>query len=140
MAAKDYVQGKGGYYKISDGSGPYSLDSAGNATLIGGGGGSGGSGNPTTTATPRSGTIQVGGTRQVLMAANPNRKGLNFQNQSSQDLYLRFGGSPASPNGDSLRVGPGQYYEPDPRQHTPIGVVDVYGAVTGQAFYATEFA
>jgi hypothetical protein len=38
-----YRLGQGGYYKDSDGSGPYAIDSAGVATLIGSGGGAGGS-------------------------------------------------------------------------------------------------
>lgn len=41
--SSEYVQGSGGYYKRSDGSGPYAIDSTGAATLIGaGGGGEGG--------------------------------------------------------------------------------------------------
>lgn len=38
-----YLQGPGGFYDTTDGSGPYAIDSAGNATLIGAGGGGGGS-------------------------------------------------------------------------------------------------
>ncbi|AXF52935.1 MAG: hypothetical protein [Caudoviricetes sp.] len=45
-----YVQGPGGFYDSSDGSGPYSIDSTGAATQIGaGGGGSGGGGGLTNT-------------------------------------------------------------------------------------------
>lgn len=43
-----YQQGPGGFYDITNGSGPYSIDSAGAATLIGSaGGGSGGGGGLT---------------------------------------------------------------------------------------------
>jgi hypothetical protein len=37
-----YQSGRGGFYDVTDGSGPYAIDSDGNATLIGAGGGGGG--------------------------------------------------------------------------------------------------
>lgn len=49
-----YQQGPGGFYDITDGSGPYSIDSSGVATLIGsvGGGSGGGLTNAELRATP----------------------------------------------------------------------------------------
>lgn len=42
-----YIQQAGGFYKTSDGSGPYSIASDGTATLIGSGGDGGGGSIPT---------------------------------------------------------------------------------------------
>lgn len=42
LAFSGYDRGNGGYYKTSDGSGPYAIDSSGVATLLGSGGGGGG--------------------------------------------------------------------------------------------------
>ena len=47
-----YLQGPGGFYDTTDGSGPYAIDSDGNATLIGSSGGGGGSSDVTVTNFP----------------------------------------------------------------------------------------
>lgn len=65
MAIHDgYTLSRGGWYKDEDLSGPYAIDSEGNATLIGGGGGGAGgtvevSNFPATQ--PVSGTVTVNG-------------------------------------------------------------------------------
>lgn len=104
--------------------------------------GSGGSGGTTdtvvkSTPTSRSGTVTAGGAAQVLMPANPSRRGFTFQNQSTGDLYINELGVAAADQ-TSLKVPAGGYFTPPPQQSS-TGAVSVFGAVTGQAFFAREF-
>lgn len=46
-----------------------------------------------------SGSIATGGTAQVIMAANTDRKWLFFQNISNTDMYLGLGYIPTTSNG-----------------------------------------
>lgn len=91
-------------------------------------------------ATARSGAITAGGTAQDLMSANPDRNGWLIQNQSSANLYVRSKGSAgtsvAGADANSLIVPPGGYYEPP--KITPHAL-SVFGAATGQAFFAEEW-
>lgn len=79
-------------------------------------------------------TITTGGTAQDALAADNMRRGFAFQNQSAGDLYVRWDGSAATADGDSLKVPPGAYYE------TPPGIdagnrISVRGATTGQEYW-----
>ncbi|PLC06404.1 hypothetical protein CY658_05050 [Variovorax sp. RO1] len=65
LVTTGYRFGYGGYYKDSDGSGPYSIDSAGTATLIGGAAGGGGA------ATIADGADVATGAKADAAAANP---------------------------------------------------------------------
>lgn len=89
------------------------------------------------TSTDRGGTITAGGTAQQMMAANTARRGFLIQNQSTGDLYIN-GLSTAAANQTSLRIPAGALYETSPH-HSGTGAVSIFGATTGQAFYAREF-
>ena len=89
------------------------------------------------TATSRSGTIAAGGTAQSFMAANAARRGFTIQNQSSGDLFIN-GLAAAAPDGSSLKVEAGAIYETG-AHHVGTGALSIYGATTGQIFYAREF-
>lgn len=54
-----YYQGPGGFYDVTDGSGPYAIDSAGDATLIGAGGGGGGTTGGLTNAQLRAAPVPI---------------------------------------------------------------------------------
>jgi hypothetical protein len=47
----------------------------------------------------QSGTIATGGTAQLLLAANTDRRWFFFQNTSNDDMYLGFGYTPTTTNG-----------------------------------------
>lgn len=84
----------------------------------------------------KSGTITLGGTAQVLMAANASRRGFSLQNTSSFVLYINVTNSTASVS--SLQIPAGALYE------SPLGgctnyAISIFGATTGQAFVATEW-
>jgi hypothetical protein len=86
----------------------------------------------------RSGTITTGGTSQLLMAANPTRRGYSIQNLSTGDLGFNGLGVQATLNQPSIRLAPGALYE------TPAGgggtdAVSIIGATAGQAFSAREW-
>jgi len=89
------------------------------------------------TSADRGGTIAAGGTAQQMMAANTARRGFLIQNQSTGDLYIN-GLSSAAANQSSLRIPAGALYETSPH-HSGTGAVSIFGATTGQAFYAREF-
>jgi hypothetical protein len=89
------------------------------------------------TSADRGGTIAAGGTPQQMMAANTARRGFLIQNQSTGDLYIN-GLSTAAANQTSLRIPAGALYETSPH-HSGTGAVSIFGATTGQAFYAREF-
>ncbi len=85
----------------------------------------------------RGGTVTAGGTAQTFMAANTSRRGFLVQNQSSGDLYVNCLGTAAATQ-SSLRIPAGALYETSPH-HVGTGACSVFGATTGQAFYAREF-
>lgn len=88
----------------------------------------------------RSGTITTGATAQDMFAAKADRKGWCIQNQSSGDLYVRSKGDAsvtvATADQNSLKIPSGAYYEP-PR--ITSNAISIYGATTGQAFFAEEW-
>lgn len=88
-------------------------------------------------AVSRSGTIAAGGTQQTLMAANAARRGFSIQNQSSGPLYFNSVGA-ATADQNSFLVNPGDYFATD-AHHVGTGAISIFGATTGQAFYAREF-
>jgi hypothetical protein len=97
-------------------------------------------GAPTGTAsalpsgTDRSGTIAAGGTAQALAAANTARTFLVGQNTSSGDLWLNeIGGTAAANGAGSYRVASGATFSVNTSR-----AISIIGAVTGQAFAATE--
>lgn len=83
-----------------------------------------------------SGTITTGGVAQVLMAANPARRGINIQNISNQDLWISQVGT-ASAGPGSIKLKPDGYYEP--YTGVAVGAISIFGATTGQQFTAYEF-
>lgn len=67
-----FQQGPGGFYDITNGSGPYSIDSTGAATLIGSGGGGSGGGGGLTNAELRATPVPVSGpATDAQMRATP---------------------------------------------------------------------
>lgn len=93
-----------------------------------------------TPLTPRSGTITTGGTPQDLAPANTSRSGIEFQNQSTFDMYIRdkgaAGANVASAGGDSIWIPAGSYYE------TAIvsgNAISVFCATTSSKFFAQEW-
>lgn len=104
--------------------------------IPGGGGGGGGGGATRGPITDGSGTISVGGTSQVVFAANPIRKYLIFQNQSSGDLWINFGIA-AVQSQPSIRVFPGESFLME-GSHISTDSINVIGATTGQSFAAKQ--
>lgn len=93
---------------------------------------------PVASVANRSGTITTGGTAQVLCSANPTRRGLVLQNNSTGDLWINRNGGTAILGQPSLCIPSGSYYE------TPVGgntleAVSIIGATTGQEFTAEEY-
>lgn len=90
------------------------------------------------TVVNRSGTITVGGTAQVLCAANASRRGLVIQNNSSGDLWIDRNGGTAVLAQPSICLPAGSYYE-TPQGGNTLTSVSIIGATTGQAFTAEEY-
>jgi hypothetical protein len=97
-------------------------------------------GPPRVPATKRSGTITTGATAQDLMPHNATRQGWSLQNQSAGDLFVCSKGSAettaATADQNSLKTPAGQYYVAD---HVSAHALSIYGATTGQAFFAEEW-
>lgn len=89
------------------------------------------------TSTDRGGTVTAGGTAQQFMAANTARRGFVVQNQSTGDLYVNCL-TAAAANQTSLKIPAGALYDTPPH-HAGTGACSIFGATTGQAFYAREF-
>lgn len=84
--------------------------------------------------TDRSGEIAVGGTAQVLSAADATRRELTVQNISASDLWLNETGGTAQANGTgSWKLAPGASV-----RITSDLAISIIGATTGQKFTATE--
>lgn len=97
-------------------------------------GAGGGSSTPSLTAgTDRSGTITTGGTAQQLAPANTARKFLKGQNLSTGDLWIREDDGDAGPQQPAYRILPGYPFAVSTNRRATI-----YGAITGQAWSATE--
>lgn len=91
--------------------------------------------NFSTPYTNRGGSMTLGGTSQVLMAANPDRRGLLFQNISDENMYIGVGVA-ATQDTPSIIVGPGQNWEP---MIPPNQALNVVSATTGKKFTCFEF-
>lgn len=85
----------------------------------------------------RSGTIAVGGSAQPLAAANPKRKGLWIQNQSSGSLWINDLGA-ATQGSPSLEITTGKLYE-IPYGGVTGAALSIIGATTDQVFSAREW-
>lgn len=84
--------------------------------------------------TDRSGTITLGGTAQVLSAADPSRRELTVQNISSGDLWINeVGGTAAAEGTGSYKLVSGAT-----AKITSDLAISIIGATTGQKFTATE--
>ena len=92
------------------------------------------SASPVASPVDRSGT--TGGTAQVLLAANANRKGIEFFNNSVGSIWLNVVGTAAA-GGGSIEVRSGGYWSPSV---CPVTAISVIGATTGQAFTCWEYA
>lgn len=86
----------------------------------------------------RSGAIAVGDTAQVLMAANPARRGILLQNDGMSDLFLNELGAASATAGSSLRVPAGALLE-WPQPYIPTTAISIVGATAGQKFMAREY-
>jgi hypothetical protein len=85
-------------------------------------------------STNRSGSITLGGTAQVLAAANDFRRALTGQNISSGDLWINeIGGTAAADTAGSYKIPSGATFEVSTRR-----AISIIGATTGQKFTATE--
>lgn len=85
----------------------------------------------------QSGTITLGGTAQVLMAANSERSGFWIQNVSAGDLWINEIGTAAATQ-PSMKIAAGGLYE-SPMTGCPKTAISIFGATTAQAFSAREF-
>jgi hypothetical protein len=82
--------------------------------------------------TDRSGSITTGGTSQQVAAANTSRVTLTFQNTSDTNMYVNDTGASASPTAGYL-VTPNVIVS-----STTNNQINVYCAITGKSFIATE--
>lgn len=131
--ATGYTLHPAGYFKNSDGSGPYVMDAAGTATLLS----SAGSSSSSATYADASGSIATANTSQQVAPAFATRRGFFFQNQSTGDLYLNYG-APATIGGGSIKVPAGGLYE-SPQGGAPATTITVIGATQGQAYTAKVY-
>lgn len=81
-----------------------------------------------------SSTIATGGVSQQLFPANPQRRQAVFQNQSSGDLFIEAG-TTATSAGLKVPAGVSILIE---KSDDPASAWSVYGATTGQAYYARD--
>lgn len=84
----------------------------------------------------RGGSITTGGTAQQVAAANEGRNYLFIQNTSTGDLWVGFNQTASVGNG-CIRLTAGANYETPPN-FTPIDLVHIFGATTGQTFTCKE--
>lgn len=83
----------------------------------------------------RSSTITLGGTSQVLAAANTARRGFCIQNISAGDLWVNpFGASAAVDTVGSFKIPTMTSLEIKTN-----GALAIIGATTGQKFSAVEY-
>jgi hypothetical protein len=86
----------------------------------------------------RSGTITTGGTAQILMSANPIRRGFDIQNNSAGDLAINVTNGTASLTANSIIIPTGSLYE-SPLSGCTNYAISIIGATTGQVFFASEW-
>lgn len=85
----------------------------------------------------RSGTVTTGGTAQVLMTANPARRGFWIQNLSAGDLWISDLGTAVAQQ-PSMRLAAGFIYE-SPATGCSSSAISIRGETTAQAFSAREW-
>jgi hypothetical protein len=85
--------------------------------------------------TDSSGSITIGGDAQELMPINLVRKGFYVQNTSAADLYINW---ITTADVLSLKLSAGALYE-WPSTLVPTGAISIFGATTGQTYFAGEF-
>lgn len=92
------------------------------------------------TAAASGGPANVSGsaTSVTLIASNANRKGFSIYNDSSADLYVKFGAT-ASATSFHLKMNPGGYYE-SPAGFNYTGVIDGIWSSAAGAARVGEFA
>jgi hypothetical protein len=81
-----------------------------------------------------SSTITTGGVSQQLFPANAHRRQGYFQNQSSGDLFIEQG---TTASAASLKVPAGVSVVLE-KSDDPASAWSVFGATTGQAYYARD--
>ena len=89
--------------------------------------------------TDRSGTITTGGTAQVLMAANPRRRGWIVQNTSGANLFVNETGSAATQGNPSWLLVPNQTLPIGQFNAPPSNAISIIGPNTSQSFIAREW-
>lgn len=90
------------------------------------------------TGVNRSGTVAAGGTSQSLMAADANRRGVVFINNSVGSLWINELGAAAVLAQPSVEVKAGAYWE-TPARFDCRQAWAVIGATTGQSFTCREY-
>lgn len=86
----------------------------------------------------RSGSLAAGATAQVLMAANPDRRGFMVQNLHASDaLWINDQGA-ATQAQPSIKLPPGAMYETPPGG-CPLSAISIIGPTIGQTFSAREW-
>lgn len=96
-------------------------------------------GSPHATHADKSGAITTGGTAQVAIAANTNRRGFFIQASVGGDLYINTTGTAtAVDGGGSIRIPGGSLYE-CPANGVPTTSISIIGSITGQKFSAKEW-
>lgn len=82
--------------------------------------------------TDRSGSINVGGTRQQVAAANANRRGLTFQNTSDTEMRVTENGVNATAT-TGYQVSAGGRFTASTNR-----AIDVFCATAGKTYACTE--
>jgi opacity protein-like surface antigen len=124
-SAVGYVQAQGGYYKASDHSGPYALDTNCAPWLMGGAG-----------LTPTDRTIaSASGASQQIMAANASRHSLTIENTGSANCGINpRGGTAVIGGAGTLTLVPNGSYTPRIPTLSAVTVI----CTAGQPIYADE--
>jgi hypothetical protein len=91
------------------------------------------------TKNDRSGAITLANQAQVVMAANPKRRGWSLQNKSSANMWFNdLGGSADPAANSSTYLPPGAYYESE-TNGASITSVSIIGDVTAAQYVAKEW-
>ena len=85
-----------------------------------------------------SATVTLGGTAQVLVAANANRRKLMIENTSTGNIGISFTTATPTLGGTaSFTLLPFGIYNSDP-EYIPVNAVSVIGATTGQQIVCVQ--
>lgn len=99
------------------------------------------------TFTDRSGNITVGGTSQILAAANAARKLIQIENPATalgqniaaaESLFINFTAGAGVNNGTSFELTPGGYWPPAGQNVITTEAITVNAATTGHRWIAKE--